>query len=139
MAENSDPKKKFLQLFMKYQNIINYMKEKKDEDNICNVSQIEIAKALGISQTLVSKCLIRLERSDECIVKLKPGIYLIKHTDMVHYGPFKKVMDYCIETQKNPNISSLSYIEQGKLLGMSSDEIKMVNGYIQTFSMMHKD
>lgn len=68
--------------FKKYQDIIDIMNDNKDINSICNITQKEIAKKLNISQSLVSKCLIRLEQSDKCIEKLESGVYKVNHTDM---------------------------------------------------------
>ena len=61
----------------KYQEILDIIDSKKDSDNVSRISQKEIANTLRISQTLVSKCIIRLENSDRCIEKVKSGMYKV--------------------------------------------------------------
>lgn len=121
----------FYEYFKKYQDILNVMNSQKDINNISKISQKEIANTLGISQTLVSKCLIRLERSDKCIEKIKSGIYKVNHTNTVKYGPFNKFLKYVYAIVKDNDILKLRDDEQAGILNMTCDEIKMVRGYSQ--------
>lgn len=129
---------KFYDLFKKYQDIIDLIKARVDSDGISRISQKELATSLNISQSLVSKCLIRLESSDKCIEKLGPGTYKVNHTDLSNYGPLSKVMKYCAISSKDEKISELSYTEQAKILNMTVEEIKMIHGYIQILVKIEK-
>lgn len=124
-------RKIFHEYFKKYQDILDIIDSKKDSDNISRISQKEIANTLGISQTLVSKCIIRLENSDRCIEKIKSGIYKVNHADAKKYGPFNKFLKYVTAIMKDSDILKLRDDEQAEVLKMTCDEIKMVRGYTQ--------
>lgn len=104
---------------------------RKNQNNISEITQSEIASKLNISQTLVSKCLIRLEYSDKCIERVKAGVYKVNHTDLMKYGSFNKFVKYLAAIVEIHNFMSLKLKEQAKILYMTEDEIKMVRAYIK--------
>lgn len=124
----------FLEVFVKYQEIINVLIGNKGDDGLCRVSQKEIGSKVKISQALVSKCLIRLERSDKCIEKLSPGVYKVNHDNILKYGPLAKVLKYCVAVKNDESIIIMRYDEQAKLLHMTVDEIKMIWGYLGNYN-----
>lgn len=115
--------------FKKYKDIINIIDTNKDDNGISRISQSEIANKLNISSSLVSKCIRRLEISDRCIEKLKPGLYKINHTDLIKYGPQQKFLKYCAEILKDIKFVYLTIKERANILEMSEEEVKMLNGY----------
>lgn len=131
MEINNGIEKIFNEYFKKYQDILEIIDSRKDSDNVSRISQKEIANTLGISQTLVSKCIIRLENSDRCIEKIKSGIYKVNHADAKKYGPFNKFLKYVTAIMKDSDILKLRDDEQAEILKMTCDEIKMVRGYTQ--------
>lgn len=139
--ENNDDKKayiNFLGTFVKYQEIINVLLDNKSDDGLCRVSQKEIGNKVKISQALVSKCLIRLERSDKCIEKLSPGVYKVNHDNILKHGPLAKVLKYCAAANNDESIMSMRYDEQAKLLDMKVDEIKMIWGYLGNYNAFNE-
>lgn len=120
--------------FKKYQDIIDIMNDNKDVNSICNITQKEIANKLDISQSLVSKCLIKLEISDKCIEKLEPGIYKINHTDMKKYGLYPKVIKYIYAVMKYKDFLEFKLEERAEMLKISKDEVIMANGYWVEFT-----
>lgn len=116
--------------FKKYENIISVLVEHKDVDGLCRISQKEIAYKTSTSQSLVSKSLIRLETYDKCIEKVAPGVYRLNHENLLEYGPISKALKYYAAISKNNSIIKLRYDEQAKLLGMTTEEITMVWGYL---------
>lgn len=115
--------------FKKYQDIINVINDNKDISGISVISQKEIAEKLNISQTLVSKCLIRLEKSDKCIEKIKSGVYRVNHIDMKKYGVYPKAIKYIYSALRFDFFLEFSWEEKAELLRMSVDEVIMINGY----------
>lgn len=115
--------------FRKYKDIINIINSDKDINGISRVYQSEIAKKLNISPSLVSKCIIRLERSGKCVEKLKPGLYKVNHTDLIKQGPQGKFLKYCAEILKDIKFLDLRIEERATILEMSKEEVIMVNGY----------
>lgn len=117
--------------FRKYEDVFNVINLRKNESNISEIAQSEIAFELNISSILVSKWLIRLERSDNCIEKIKAGVYKVNHTDLMKYGPFNRFLKYLVAIIENENIMNIKFKEQAEILQMTEDEIKMVRGYIK--------
>lgn len=68
--------------FKKYEDIINAIYSKQDIDGLSRISQKEIAEILNVSSATISKSIRRLERSDKCIEKIKPGVYQINHMNI---------------------------------------------------------
>lgn len=64
---------------MKYPMIIKILLENKNENGISCITQKEISMKLNICQTAVSKYMKRLVEFDECIYKLKSGMYIVNH------------------------------------------------------------
>ncbi|MGL5351867.1 MAG: hypothetical protein ACRDA5_00930 [Clostridium sp.] len=121
----------YKEYFQKYEDIINFTKESRDSENICKISQKEIAHKLNISQSLVSKCLIRLERIDKCIVKIKPGIYKINHIDMINFGPYSMFSKYVKAAIKDSNFLDLKTKEKATIINGCDEDVIMC---IQYFS-----
>lgn len=116
--------------FKKYEDILNILEENKNHNGLCNITQKDIGIKLGYSPSYISRCLVRLERSDKCIEKIKSGIYKVNYKDLEKYGPYSKFRKYCIEINKDNSLLKLKYKEQSSLLNISIEEIKMINGYI---------
>ena len=123
----------FREPFYKYQMIIDYLIDIANEDGLSRTSQKEIGDSIGISTSLVSKCLRRLERSDLCVEKISPGVYKVNKTDTFKNGPYKKVLIYLLAITRRPDLIRLKYEEQAKLLKMSKEEIEMVRGYLSGY------
>lgn len=139
MSKFEDCIKEFYELyFKKYQNIIDIMKLECDEKSICVITQKEIAVKLNYSQGLISKCLRRLERSDKCIEKIKPGIYKLNHIDMKKYGPFAKFITYLIGITKHEDFLNIKCIDRGILTNMSRDEAIMAHYYFVEYIKVNK-
>ena len=94
---------------------------------------------LGISPSLVSKCIRRLERSDKCIEKIKTSVYKVNHTDLINCGPCQKFLKYCLAVAKYYNFLNLKCEERAKILCMSKDEIIIANGYWIEFNKELQD
>lgn len=126
-------KKFYINYFKKYDDIIQELYLIKDIDGNSRVVQKVIANKLSISQSLVSKCIIRLERSDKCIGKVIRGIYKVNHTNLIKYGPFNKFIKYCVAINNYSNFLRLSDKEKIAILNIDYEELKMVRGYFQQF------
>ncbi|CDM68442.1 Hypothetical protein CM240_1278 [Clostridium bornimense] len=117
--------------FRKYKDILEVINLRKNQNNISEITQSEIASKLNISQTLVSKCLIRLEHSDKCVKRIKAVVYKVNHTDLMKYGPFNKFVKYLVAIVEIDNFMSLKLKEQAVILHMTKNEIKKVRAYIK--------
>lgn len=115
--------------FKKYEEIIDVIKENTTQAGLSYISQKDIASRLNISQSLVSKCIIRLERSDKCIEKIKRNTYKVNHNDLKKYGPYTRFLKYYIAVLKHDEFLNFSWEEKSRILGFSKDEVIMANGY----------
>lgn len=120
--------------FKKYKYIIDILEKHKDEDGLSRISQSDIARKLNVSPSLISKCIRRLERSDKCVEKIEAGLYKVNQTDMIKDGPQRKFLEYSTAIIKDIKFLKLSIEERAIALGMSKEEIIMVNGYWGEFT-----
>lgn len=82
------------------QELLDVMVEAMDEDGICAMSQSKIAEKLGIQQGMVSHKMKQINAQDECIERVRPGVYRIHYTDLLKQGTFHIMMLFTIKLLK---------------------------------------
>lgn len=120
--------------FKKYEEIVRVVGDRAGTDNYSLISQKEIAKELNISQSLVSKCLIRLERIDRCIEKVAPSVYKVNHIDMRKYGPYAMFIKYVAAFVRDINFIDLKATERADIINGCEDDVIMCAQYFNLFS-----
>lgn len=118
---------------IKYPLIINILLKNKNSKGICCVLQKDIAKAVDLSQTAVSKYLKRLKQYDKCVEKIAPGKYVVYKENMLKNGPVSKVLIYHNFAIENIGFLNLNFKEQVRILGLSKESIVMANQYFIQF------
>lgn len=82
------------------QEILDVMVEAMDENGICTMSQSKIAEKLGIQQGMVSHKMKQINAQDQCIERVRPGVYRIHYTDLLKQGTFHIMMMFSIKLLK---------------------------------------
>lgn len=78
----------FIKSYQMHQELINTILSFKDEDDVCRVTQKEIAGILNRHQTWVSAAIRRINTEDECVTKVKKGQYIVRYSNLMEKGTF---------------------------------------------------
>jgi biotin operon repressor len=134
MAEGVSPEKVLSDLLYSlalYQGIVEVLLEHKQRNEVCYVSQTEIANRLGTSQINVSKRLRKLEDADQCVVKVAPGQYRVHHRDLREHGPIARSLRYMEAVLQDPELMQLPQNVQAEQLGLQSVDIQRSLAYFK--------
>ena len=88
----------------KCQKLIDTMLEYENENGICVVSQVELAKRLSLCQTNISDAIKKVNVEDLCIEKLSPGLYKIHYKNLSERGTFVCIFNLILDTIKNSEL-----------------------------------
>lgn len=124
---------------IKYPVIIKVLLENKDEKGVSCISQKEIAKRIGLTQTAISKYLRRLERDDKCIEKISPARYIVRRVNMLQYGPVSKVIAFHNLAVNDEDFLLLDFKEQVNQLGFSKEAVLMAKHYVLQYLYSTKE
>lgn len=133
MTEEHDWLEKLDEIFNFHQNIIDIMLRHRHDDNTCHVSQMTIAKGLGVSQTLVSMTLQKLYREGS-VEQFKKRQYIVRHADLKKEGLYPKLVKMLAMYVVSPELLQLSYNAQAEFFGVETREIQEFWGYMKYVS-----
>lgn len=111
-----------------YKNIVDVLIQHKNEQGISVISQKQLAEAVNLSQTAVSKKLKVLIKYGS-IEKVKAGEYKVIHEQFIEHSPFGVVIKLLNLIGNNPDIIP-NYLKQSELLGVEMKEIQRAWGFI---------
>lgn len=114
----------------KYPLIIQVLLENRDDRGVSCISQKEIAKKIGLTQTAISKYLRRLEQHDMCIEKISPARYIVRRVNMLQYGPVSKVIAFHNLAVNDENFLLLDFKHQVRKLGFAKEAVLMAKHYV---------
>ncbi|MUG85702.1 winged helix-turn-helix transcriptional regulator [Paenibacillus timonensis] len=87
-----------------YISVINILSSNKDSDGVSRISQTEIAKILGVSQTAVAKRFKNLIKFG-AITKSEPrNAYIVLNTDLLNHSPIGLLYKLMTLLQERPDI-----------------------------------
>jgi hypothetical protein len=122
----------FIKSFIKYQTFINTIIEYENENGICTVSQIELAKRLSLGQTTISKLIDRLNVEDNCIEMLSPGMYVVHYKNLLERGTLSCIWNLLCDTEKNYQLLFESDKKIAERYGYKLKTVQMFKAYAKT-------
>jgi lipopolysaccharide export LptBFGC system permease protein LptF len=69
----------FIESVKNHQKLVNILADARDENNISHISQSEMARLIGHSQTWVVKAIKRLNTEDTCVEMLASEKYVVHY------------------------------------------------------------
>ena len=97
-----------------HQALVDVIKSHSDESGICKLSQTEIARLLGKSQTWVSAAIKRINREKVCIVNSNEG-YILNFDNILTDGTFYEILRAMYYMLHNPE----AYFANEKIVASS--------------------
>lgn len=94
----------FVESVKNHQRLVNILVEARGEDNISRLSQPEMARLIGHSQTWVAQAIRRLNTEDMCIEMIAPAEYIVHYTNILACGIFSEIMKLIIDCSENPEL-----------------------------------
>lgn len=113
--------------------MLNFMLAHKDKDNICTITQGEIAEYLGVGRTTVKNMIDRLNTIDVCVEKVGRSKYKIHYVELRERGIFKEILR-CLPQFLlwilDGTSEKINYIEKAKRLNTTVKVVSIIEGYI---------
>ena len=75
-----------------HQRLLDILIDARGVDNISHISQPEMARLVGRSQTWVAQAIKRLNTEDMCIEMLAPEKHVVYYTNILAQGVFSEIM-----------------------------------------------
>lgn len=121
----------FWESLKEHQALIDYLNENVGNDGLIRISRKLMAKHLNKSPTLMAHYIKRLNRVDNCIEQIKPGVYKLNYTDLRENGVFP-VMHKALNIMDR-NIREyifMNYKQKAEYLGVPVSLIPVLEGYM---------
>lgn len=113
-----------------HQIFVEFLLSNTGTDGFINLSQTQMAKLLGMSQTRVSSYIKQLNRIDQCISQVARGVYRLNYSDIVNNGVFPIIRKSLTKIMIRPSeYIFLSYKEKANFLKVDIDLISVIEAY----------
>jgi hypothetical protein len=120
----------FSQSLNEHQLFIDVLLANTGSDGLINLSQTQMAKLLGKSQTLISGYIKQLNRIDQCISQIARGVYRLNYSDIVNNGVFPIIRKSLTKIMINPGeYIFLSYKDKADYLNVEIKLIPVIEAY----------
>ena len=122
----------FVESVKNHQRLVNILVEARGEDNISRLSQPEMARSIGHSQTWVAQAIRRLNTADMCIEMIAPAEYIVHYTNILACGIFSEILKLIIDCSENPELFKVkdSVIATERCLNIRT--VQMFKAYLRT-------
>lgn len=122
----------FIESVKNHQSLINILADARGEDNVSRLSQPEIARLVGHSQTWVIQAIKRLNTEDICIEMIASEKYVVHYTDILTRGVFSEIMKLIIDCHENPELFKIkdSTIATERCLNIKT--VQMFKAFLRT-------
>ncbi|MFV0240912.1 MAG: hypothetical protein ACK5H4_12850 [Lacrimispora sphenoides] len=115
-----------------HQKLINILDDARGEDNISRLSQPEMARLIGHSQTWVAQAIRRLNTEDMCIEMIAPAEYIVYYTNILDQGVFSEIMKLIIDCIKSPELFNGKDGTIAKERCINIKTVQMFKSYLRT-------
>ena len=102
----------------------------RNKDGVCKVSPSILAEKMQLSEAMVNKILIQLQKCGHCVEIIANGRYIVHKADLKLDGPWSKVMALMDAVADNSKFPELSQAEQLEKLGFSLYELQMAKSFL---------
>ncbi len=120
----------FNQSLKEHQLFVDVLLANSRSDGIINLSQTQMAKLLGKSQTLVSCYIKQLNRIDQCVSQVARGVYRLNYSDIVNNGVFPIIRKSLTKIMISPSeYICLSHKEKADYLNVDIKLIPVIEAY----------
>lgn len=122
----------FAESLKNHQKLVNILVDARGEDNISRISQPEMARLIGHSQTWVAQAIKRLNTEDMCIDMIAVEQYIVYYTDILARGVFSEIMKLIMNCSENPELFKMKdgTIATERCLNIRT--VQMFKAYLRT-------
>lgn len=125
---NSEGKRYFEKIIQ----LIEFLNENKDENNISRITPNDLEIKLKINRTNLNKVILEINKDEQIITRHK-GFYKINVTDIEEIDRFKKMIGIIEEILKNPKDLYENEIKIAKKYGIERNELQRIKTIIRMF------
>ena len=119
----------FIEEVRHHELMLKVMLEYQNADNICEVSQSEVAHRINKNKTWVSKAIERLNAEDLCVEQIKNGKYKIHYVNIMDRGVFYKIFKLVLDKLTLRDFTDRKILLAEKY-GLSRKTIQIFTGYL---------
>lgn len=112
-----------------HQSLVDLIQKNSDKYGNCKLSQHELAKQIGKSQTWISQAIKRINAEEICIVKSKEG-YSLKYTNIKSRGTFYEILNLIQLFIENPDIIKFNEKLLAEKLNIKRSTIQAAKAYL---------
>lgn len=122
----------FIESVKTHQRLVDMLAETKDKKGVSQLSQPDMARMMGRSQTWVEQAINRLNAEDVCIEMISPAQYVVHYTDILSRGVFHEIMKLIFDYDETPEL----FHEKDSVLaedrGISIRTVQMSKAYLRS-------
>jgi len=122
----------FAESVKNHQRLVNILADVRDKDNISHLSQPEMARLVGHSQTWVVQAIKRLNTEDTCIEMISSEKYVVHYTDILTQGVFSEIMKLIIDCCEDPELFKVKDSTIAKERCLNIKTVQMFKAYLRT-------
>ena len=122
----------FMDSFASHQKLVYLLKEARDEAGISAISQPELARQIGRSQTWVASAIKRLNTEDVCVELISSGKYKLHYDDLLSRGVFAIIVLLIADTLKTPSLFEMQTDKIAEAYSCSKKTVEMYKAYLST-------
>jgi len=120
----------FNQSLYEHQLFIDVLLSNISPDGLTYLSQSQIAKQLGKSQSLIGRYINQLNRVDKCITKINRGVYKLHYSDIKNNGVFPIIRRSLTLVMLNSQYYlNLNNKEKALFLGIDVNLVPVIEAY----------
>lgn len=121
----------FYQSLNEHQLFVDILLANTGSDGLIYLSQTQMAKLIGKSQTLVSSYIKQLNRIDQCICQVSRGVYKLNYSNIANNGIFPIIKTSLAKIMVSTSAYQyLSSVEKADYLGVDIKLIPVIEAYL---------
>lgn len=122
----------FIESFNNHQRLVNILVESRNEADISQLSQPEMARLMNRSQTWVVQAIKRLNTEDTCIEMIAREKYVVHYTDILTQGVFAEIWKLIVECYVTPELFHIKDSTIATERGIKVKTVQMFKSYLRS-------